>query len=1061
MRNKNTKRLISLLTALVLVAVLLPKGTLPQVSATARNGIFYEVVNGEAHVTGWDIEIGTEVVIPDTIDGYPVTYIERDAFSASPVTGIRLGANVTGFDENAFSATENLTAIIVDANNAVFSSDSQGGLYNKAKTRLLRIPGGYTGSFVLPDTVTTIAAAARPETFVSKLTYNKYNGCDYLGTAVNPYYALVQPSDTSVTAVTLHKDTKCVREQAFSSCSKLTTISVESGNTAFRAYNGALYNGTRTELLCLPRAFSGSYTIPSGVTTLAPFSVSSCSKLTALTLANTVTAIPQNAIRYCNNLTSITIPNNVKTLEREAFYSCENLTAVLIGTGLQNLAPQAFAFCSQLQNLVVSASNPYLCSDSQGVVYNKTKTCLICAPTAFSGSYTVPDTVTRIEADAFYWCSGLTEVAIPASVTAIGSYAFAGTGLTEVTVPGGVKTIEEGAFYGCRSLADVTVAPGVTAIGDRAFYNCSAMKEISIPSTVTTVGTAAFFSCEKLEKVSLPGIQTLGETAFRYCSALTDIALPDSLTVLQERTFSDCSSLTAVTLGANLQTIGESAFYYCKALKTLHIPAKVTSIDGSAFDSCDALTGFTVAAENTAYTSKNGILYSKDATVLVRVPGAYTGPVTVDDTVKEFADFALSTCAGVSEVVLPAKLQKLGVYVFRECNGLQTIALPAGITEVPDGAFYMCAGLQSITFPQPLKTIGAGAFSNCRSLKKLVLPDNVTTLKTDAFAACEALTEVTIGSGITQLPAYVFESCESLTAITIPDTVKSIGYRAFYRGGLEQITIGTGVTDIGIGAFYYCEDLAYVFYQGTQAQWEQIRIQHSNDQLTDANRFYQHVHAYPTEPNTVVEPDCWSAGYKEYVCSCGLLRYQEELPKLGHNYDGLTCTRCGESCATMHLHTVALRPSVAGIYFKADLWISNPDAAVRTGIAVSLSNPEPVADGSDSSSLYTEEDGNSITLGRGYSVLITNIMDPENTAKQNIENAKMPIYARAYVEKADGTIIYSETVTASLMQVVLATESVGYLSPAKQQVLAAMYDTFTTEMQLWDIPKIKSYAEKY
>lgn len=1029
MMNKNTKRLISLLTALVLVAVLLPQGALPQVSATAQSGVSYKVVNGEAHVTGWNIEYGTDVVIPDTIDGYPVTYIEKDAFAATAITGIRLGANVTGFDANAFSATEAMVAFSVDENNPAFSSDSQGALYNKDKTRLVKIPGGFTGSFVLPDTVTSIAPSATPGSYLSNLIYNVYSGGNYLGTASNPYYALIEPASTSVTTFTIHKDAKCIADQAFNYCSKLTAFSVESGNTAFIAYNGALYTGDRKTLLRIPGGFAGTYAIPYGVTTLAPYCAYSCQNLTGLTIANTVTAIPEKAIWYCNSLTSISIPNSVKTLGSEAFCSCANLTTVTLGTGLQNLAPRAFSSCTRLQTITVSASNPYLYSDSAGVVYNKAKTTLVCAPTALSGSYTIPNTVTRIEDSAFYWCSGLTGVTIPQSVTAIGSYAFAGTGLTAVTVPGGAKTIEEGAFYSCRSLTDVTIAPGVTAIGDSVFYNCTALLEVSIPSTVTAIGESAFFNCTELTQVSLSAnLQTLGKSAFRYCSALTEITLPDSLTAVQEYTFQSCSSLTSVTLGANMQTIGEGAFNYCRAL-----------------------TGFTVATENNAYTSKNGILYSKDATVLVLVPGSYTGNLVLDDTVKEIADYALSTCGGVTAVKLPAGLQKLGRYAFQECDGLLTIALPAGITELPDGVFYMCRNLQNITFPQSLKSVGEYAFYYCKSLKELHIPDSITTLKPHAFDSCVGLEEVTIGSGITHLPSYVFSNCEALTAITIPDTVKTIGYRAFYRCGLTQITIGTGIKTIGVGAFYYT-DLEYVFYDGTQTQWEAIDIARQNDLLTDAKRFYQHTHAYPTEPTTVVEPDCWDAGYREYVCSCGTLSYREELPKLGHNYEGLTCTRCGGECATMSLHSVALRPSVAGIYFKAELWINNAEVAVRTGIAVSLENPLPVADGSDASCLYTEG---------GTSVLITNIMDPEKTPKENIKNAKMPIYARAYVELADGTFIYSEPIAATLNQVVLATEDIDYVNSPKQQALAAMYDTFTAEMQLWDIPKIKSYAEKY
>jgi hypothetical protein len=77
----------------------------------------------------------------------------------------------------------------------------------------------------------------------------------------------------------------------------------------------------------------------------------------------------------------------------------------------------------------------------------------------------------------------LTSVAIPSSVTSIGTYAFAGSGLTSVEIPNSVKEIGKCAFNKCESLTNVTILDGVTSIGAGAFGNCTALTTINYAGT--------------------------------------------------------------------------------------------------------------------------------------------------------------------------------------------------------------------------------------------------------------------------------------------------------------------------------------------------------------------------------------------------------------------------------------------------------------------------------------------------------------------------------------------------------------------------------------------------
>ncbi len=194
---------------------------------------------------------------------------------------------------------------------------------------------------------------------------------------------------------------------------------------------------------------------------------------------------------------------------------------------------------------------------------------------------TIPNTVVKIEENAFYQCRNLSQVKLGNSVETIGFYAFGSCAITELTIPSSVKTIGRSAFSSNSKLSKINLGKGVETIEENAFGHCS-ISNLTIPSSVKTIGSSAFSNC-KIEKLFFEnGIETIGENAFRD-NLLTEVAFPSSVRTIDDQAFSQCFNLSKITFGDSLETIGYMAFLDSKCTE-LVIPNSVKSIGHSAFN---------------------------------------------------------------------------------------------------------------------------------------------------------------------------------------------------------------------------------------------------------------------------------------------------------------------------------------------------------------------------------------------------------------------------------------------------------------------------------------------
>ncbi|MBQ6831783.1 MAG: leucine-rich repeat domain-containing protein [Oscillospiraceae bacterium] len=353
--------------------------------------------------------------LTDVTIGSGVTCIDAWAFDyCGSLTQISVPKGVTDISCD-FSHCYSLTAINVNKNNPNYCSVS-GVLFNKAKTKLLRVPGGFSGAYTVPDGVTDVGYA-----FVTCI---------------------------KLTSVTISKDVAWLSGSSFDGCSSLKKIIVNKNNPNFSSVSGVLFDKAKTKLIRVPCGKSGAYTVQDGVTAFGDYAFEDCALLTEVTIPEGVQLLYYRLFSGCTHLKKITIPDSVNDIKYDAFTGCDSLQY------------------NKYQNACYlgNAKNPY-----HALIKGVSKDIKKC---------TIHPKTKLIAEEAFLDYDHLTAITIPGSVEIVQPRAFQYcSGLTSLTITEGVKEICSDAFRGCMGLTKLVIPNGVVLDGC-TFRNCSNLKKI-------------------------------------------------------------------------------------------------------------------------------------------------------------------------------------------------------------------------------------------------------------------------------------------------------------------------------------------------------------------------------------------------------------------------------------------------------------------------------------------------------------------------------------------------------------------------------------------------------
>lgn len=94
------------------------------------------------------------------------------------------------------------------------------------------------------------------------------------------------------------------------------------------------------------------------------------------------------------------------------------------------------------------------------------------------------------------------KIEIESGITSIGYFAFYKcSGITSLSIPATVGYIGSSAFEDCTGLMSLSLNEGLLYFGGSAFEGCTALKTLTIPSTVNTISINAFKNCKGITDV--------------------------------------------------------------------------------------------------------------------------------------------------------------------------------------------------------------------------------------------------------------------------------------------------------------------------------------------------------------------------------------------------------------------------------------------------------------------------------------------------------------------------------------------------------------------------------
>ena len=419
-----------------------------------------------------------------------ITTIGDDAFSYNTsLTSIKIPNTVTTIGKRAFYGCTNLTSIEIPDSVTYIGDYCFGNCNRLQKIKLSKKI--QTINQGLLEGCSSLTEIEIPEG-VESIGYAAFRSCDKL------------------TTITLPASLTYITGSALTRLSRLTEVKVADGNNSFKFENGMLLSkdgktmymalltlteinvpngvvsiigdglsGSSATKIILPDTVSSNFggAVFNGMNKLTTIELSGTSKNLKLVDGNLYSYDGKRFIKYMGSSKNFTVPEGVETLLNGCI--TKSMTTLNLPSTLKVIEGWSLTGMSGVKLLNIPAS----------------------VTTMYTYSFHDNTKLRVAEGNATYKSIDDVLILNKAGTKVI----MASRNATTYNIPNTVTEIGQNAFYYCNKMTSINIPDSVTTIGAKAFYSCSSLKEITIPQSVTSIGANAFEYCENLTAINIKG----------------------------------------------------------------------------------------------------------------------------------------------------------------------------------------------------------------------------------------------------------------------------------------------------------------------------------------------------------------------------------------------------------------------------------------------------------------------------------------------------------------------------------------------------------------------------
>lgn len=628
---KTIKRITAILLSVLLVLSALP--LIASAKYVTSGDYTYYVEEGGAVIYKYN---GNEmqVIVPDKIDGNPVTAIGSFSFSSyltettdgtetSKLQSITLPATLLKIGDNAFRDCKELQIVTFNGNTETIAEKAFSGCIKLA-------------SINIPETVSIIGKKA-------------FEGCEMLSEFTVPRKLKELSADMLPPKVSV----------VYYNAEDCTFTDLE----AHLAYYGGYILGYISPFVS---AGVDKVIIGDTVKRIPDYFMYKFENINKLTLPDSITVIGKaafrwsslSAITFSKNLISIedeafygtevilsgnTFPNSLRMIGTEAFRGCDGMVEITIPDSVVLIGERAFACCYSLKSVRMSANVSYL----------PISVFMLCGELE---SFLWDAKVKSIDSWAFYSCCDLYEFDFTGVVKLYeSSFRYSGVELLMLGEGSDIEAVEACSFKDCLKLETLSIGGSVSQIKSEAFAQCTSLETAVISNSVSSIASDAFDGCDSLTIYCMENSYAHDYAVQNNIPVSTFVIAP-----IPNQTYTGSKIEPELDVSVSNKNLTENTDFSVKYADNINVgTAKVTVSGKGIYKVLTSIANFTIITKNIA-----------PVTIAPVADQNYTGEavtpsLTVTDgsnILREGTDYTVTYKNNVNTGTATATIQGIGNY---------------------------------------------------------------------------------------------------------------------------------------------------------------------------------------------------------------------------------------------------------------------------------------------------------------------------------------------------------------------------------------------------------------